>query len=57
MGSEASKSAKEQASQSEHTDKRTVAGFLERLAEANIKGIGRVTVKKLVEFAKSNGYI
>ncbi len=54
---EASRSAKEQAHQSEHTDKRTVADFLERLAEANIKGIGRVTVKKLFEFAKSTGYI
>ena len=33
------------------------AEFLEAFTNANIPGIGKVTIKKLTTFAKENGYI
>ena len=33
------------------------AEFLEAFTNANIPGIGKVTIKKLITFAKENGYI
>lgn len=35
----------------------TIGEFLRGLEEENIRGIGKVTIKKIGEFAKAKGYI
>ncbi len=35
----------------------SVENFIRELAEKDLRGIGKVTIKKIGEFAKENGYI
>ena len=39
------------------TSTKSVAEFLEALANANIPGVGKITLKKMNTFAKDNGYL
>ena len=36
---------------------KSVAEFLEAFANANIPGVGKITLKKMNTFAKDNGYL
>ena len=39
------------------TSTKSVAEFLEAFANANIPGVGKITLKKMNTFAKDNGYL
>lgn len=39
------------------TSTKSVAEFLEAFANANIPGVGKITLKKMKTFAKDNGYL
>ncbi len=45
------------ASEQQEVSAKSVAEFLEAFEEANVPGVGKVTIKKLHTFAKDNGYV
>lgn len=49
--------AYEQLERSEKDSAKSAAEFLEAIANANVPGIGKITIKKLNTFAKDNGYV
>lgn len=43
--------------QQQASSAKSVAEFLEAFANANIPGVGKITLKKMNIFAKDNGYV
>lgn len=43
--------------QQQASSAKSVAEFLEAFANANIPGVGKITLKKMNTFAKDNGYV